>query len=566
MAGPAPPRDRAGQEPGHQAAERPQREQPAGVRLVPLLVARRRPSRPPRPRTGRRARPTRPPAAPRSATASAAAARPTGSADAAGGSVERCAQNARVPTTHGEHRDREAGDRVPRGGQHGHEDRAEHEDRLVDDGLDRVRRLDVRRVAQDVGPPGAHAGADLGQRAARPPRRRRRRRGSASRTWTATTSTAMDSPKTALAVDSTSGLAEAVDEPGLEDREGGVGDHVRRGDGAGDAVGAGGRGDQQDDAEAHHGDRQPRHETRRAEPQRAGLGEHPAVGRQHRRERRAAAPRPPNPRPTPYDGPHAARHQPVRRPPAGVLRRTREARGRRPVPRERHPRPRDPARAAGGGGGALLPVRRTLPDQRPEPGVPGRPARGPGRRGHRPAGLLGQPQLGPLPDRHGGADGRRRHHPGGLLRDQRLLVVLQLPAVPREPLRRRRGRRERPAPGQAAPLLQPPGLRGAGGRRHAGRAGRAARRGARRRPPRVRHPLDPAVDERGQRPRGRGVRRAAPQRRRRRSSSGSGRRPAAGTRTSSSTARGPGRRTSPGSSRTSTTTSSGSATGAPARS
>ena len=36
------------------------------------------------------------------------------------------------------------------------------------------------------------------------------------------------------------------------------------------------------------------------------------------------------------------------------------------------------------------------------------------------------------------ADGRRRRHPGGLLRDQRLLVVLRLPAVPREPRRRRR--------------------------------------------------------------------------------------------------------------------------------
>ncbi len=45
--------------------------------------------------------------------------------------------------------------------------------------------------------------------------------------------------------------------------------------------------------------------------------------------------------------------------------------GRRAVPRERHARARHPARAARGGGGALLPLRRAQPDQRPEP----RPAR-----------------------------------------------------------------------------------------------------------------------------------------------------------------------------------------------
>ncbi len=50
-----------------------------------------------------------------------------------------------------------------------------------------------------------------------------------------------------------------------------------------------------------------------------------------------------------------------------------------------------------------------------------------------------------LPHRRGPADGRRRHHPGGLLRHQRLLVVLQLPAVPRGP-RRGRGRPSPDAP------------------------------------------------------------------------------------------------------------------------
>ena len=89
-------------------------------------------------------------------------------------------------------------------------------------------------------------------------------------------------------------------------------------------------------------------------------------------------------------------------------------------------------------GRALPPVRRPVADQRPEPRVPRRAARRPGRGRHRPARLLGQPQLGPLPPRRGRADGRRRRDPGRLLRHQRLLVVVELPAVPREPVRRRR--------------------------------------------------------------------------------------------------------------------------------
>ncbi len=122
----------------------------------------------------------------------------------------------------------------------------------------------------------------------------------------------------------------------------------------------------------------------------------------------------------------------------------------------------------------------------------------------------------------------------------------------------RRGRRRRGRAGarQAAALLQPPGLRGADGRRDPRGAGRAARRRPRGRAPRLRHPLDPRADERRQRPRRRCVRRAAPQRRWARSSSGSGRRPAAGTSTSWSSARAPAPRTSRGWSPTSTTTSS----------
>ena len=90
-------------------------------------------------------------------------------------------------------------------------------------------------------------------------------------------------------------------------------------------------------------------------------------------------------------------------------------------------------------------LRRRQPDQRPEPGADRRDRGGPRVQRRGPPGLLGQPQLGPLPRRRAAADGGRRGDAGGLLRHQRLLVLLRVPAVPREPRgRRRRGRRGRP--------------------------------------------------------------------------------------------------------------------------
>ena len=112
---------------------------------------------------------------------------------------------------------------------------------------------------------------------------------------------------------------------------------------------------------------------------------------------------------------------------------------------------------------------------------------------------------------------RRRGDPGGLLRHQRLLVVVGLPAVPREPVRRRSAVAavgERAGARQAAALLQPPRVRGAGGRRGARRADRAAATSVRDEAHLVfvTHSI-PTLDERHQRPRRRRLRRPAPRRR-----------------------------------------------------
>ena len=165
-----------------------------------------------------------------------------------------------------------------------------------------------------------------------------------------------------------------------------------------------------------------------------------------------------------------------------------------PVPGERHAWPGDPARAAAGGRRPLRPLRRREPDQRPEPSAPS--CRGGGPRGPRgrPARLLGEPQLGALARRGGRRDGRRRHQARAVLRHVGVLVVLGLPAVPREPRGRRgpRGRR-RTAPGEAPHVLRPPGVR-----RALRRLDRHRPRGAPRgRPPRGAAGLHDALDPGG---------------------------------------------------------------------
>ena len=159
--------------------------------------------------------------------------------------------------------------------------------------------------------------------------------------------------------------------------------------------------------------------------------------------------------------------------------------------------------------------------------------------------LLGQPQLGPLPARGPRADEGRRGHPRRGGADQRLLLLQRLSPVPREPRRRRR-RGARCAPDRpAAPLLQPPGVHRADGRRHALRARRPARGRPTRRAHRVRHALDPGEHERLQRPARRRLRRPAPGRWPPRSSSACARRPGTATPPSWSSAPAPVRRRIP---------------------
>ncbi len=173
---------------------------------------------------------------------------------------------------------------------------------------------------------------------------------------------------------------------------------------------------------------------------------------------------------------------------AGRLRRPGGPGRRAALPAQRHARPGHPRRAARGGGPPLPALRRGEPDQRAEPRAAERSGgrAGPPRAG--PAGAVGQPQLGPLPRRRAARGARGRAPPPARGGDQRVLVVLELPAVPRGPRggpgrdradRRARGR-------QGPPVLRPPGVRQPVRRRHPRRGRHGARRaGPRRRPRRT---------------------------------------------------------------------------------
>ena len=288
-------------------------------------------------------------------------------------------------------------------------------------------------------------------------------------------------------------LADPVEEAALDHGEGAVGDHVRRGHRAGQRVGARGRRDQQHDAEADHGDRQPSDEAGRAEQ--GGCRDwlqDPAVGRNmtslrvgpparrqsrpigqslHRRQTRCTGP-PPTRAPTwrmapdvaPYDalllvsfgGPEG---------PEDVVPFLENVTRGRGIPRERLEEVGQHYHLFGGRSPINDQNRELLAALREDLAgagidIPSTGATGTGTR------FLTETvrQMA-----------KRRRHPGGLLRDQRLLVVLRLPAVPREPGGRGDRRRGR-APARPAPsVLQPPRLHRARRGRDADGALRAAR-------------------------------------------------------------------------------------------
>ena len=93
---------------------------------------------------------------------------------------------------------------------------------------------------------------------------------------------------------------------------------------------------------------------------------------------------------------------------------------------------------------------------------------------HRPAAVLGQPQLGALRRGRRPADARRRRAPGRGAGHQRDHVVLLVPSVPRGSGPGRRAGAGAGRAGQDPALLRPPGFRRGQRRRAADRAGRTA--------------------------------------------------------------------------------------------
>ena len=224
-------------------------------------------------------------------------------------------------------------------------------------------------------------------------------------------------------------LPQPVEQSALHDRHQAVGDGVRRGQRPGQAVGPTEARDEQHDAEGVDRDREAGEHRAGAEPQGAGAGQHGAVAGEHMPVSVGHHGRMSGAEVAPYDALLLVSFGGPERPEDVVPFLENVTRGRG-----------IPARPARGGGGALLALRWQVADQRPQPHPARRDPRRPGGARHRPAGLLGQPELGSLPQRRRRRDAGRRREPGGVLRDQRVLVVLLVPAVPRGP-RGRRGRR-----------------------------------------------------------------------------------------------------------------------------
>ena len=166
----------------------------------------------------------------------------------------------------------------------------------------------------------------------------------------------------------------------------------------------------------------------------------------------------------------------------------------RPVPRERHARPRDPARAPRGGRCALLAVRRGVAHQRSEPSAARGAARPTWRRPtDRISRSTGATATGtPTSSDAAGRDEGGRRHARGLCSSPAPTRRTRACRQYRENLddATAGGPRAGPRAGQAPAVLQPPGLRRADARTACSRRWPTLG-GAQPRRLRVRHALDP---------------------------------------------------------------------------
>ncbi|OIQ79508.1 hypothetical protein GALL_387570 [mine drainage metagenome] len=188
------------------------------------------------------------------------------------------------PVATADHRDdrhHEPGRRLDAGrevrGEHGPDD----EDELVQRGLERVGRVDLTRVVEQVRPPRAD------ERSEGPDRRAGDGSGGVQRHCRCMDESADHEPDQPDRRDRDRGshhpvLAVPVDEPRELRRRDGLGDDVESRDATGQAVGAVQGRHHQHDADAHHRDREPGDHTCGRECQCARPRQDLAVGREHR--------------------------------------------------------------------------------------------------------------------------------------------------------------------------------------------------------------------------------------------------------------------------------------------
>ncbi len=274
-----PPPDCSGDHPRQQRAERPERQEDAGHRLVARRLGERHGhhlSAAEQPAQRQGDQPDRDQQPPRHRDPDAVLG-PRGLHRWFGAAQGGEDGGADQP---GDDRGHQSSGRVDGGGEDRRERRPGEEDALVDHRLEGERGLPLRGVVEDVGPAradggadGRHGGArDRGEDVGEPhPVPRLDRPDQSGEAEGADEDGRHQHP----------GLAEPVDHPALEDPgQARRGDECRR-DAARQAVGVRAGRDQQHDAEGHHRDRQPGQEAARRERDRAGLREDLTVGGQH---------------------------------------------------------------------------------------------------------------------------------------------------------------------------------------------------------------------------------------------------------------------------------------------